>query len=61
MVINRTHLCALFQISKNLTYVGRPYIWVPDFAWFYGFASPNDHGDIAIEEIYGGGKMDLIG
>jgi hypothetical protein len=46
---------ATFKIADDMKYQGRPYIWSPDFAWLYGFASPDKEGNVAVEGIYGGG------
>jgi hypothetical protein len=46
---------ATFDTTNNMTYVGRPYLWSPTFAWMYGFGSPDDQGNVAIQAVYGGG------
>jgi hypothetical protein len=46
---------AMFKIKDNMKYQGRPYIWSPDFAWLYGFASPDNNGNVAVAAVYGGG------
>lgn len=46
---------ATFDTDDNMTYSGRPYLWSPDFAWMYGFASPDELGNVAIQAFYGGG------
>lgn len=45
---------AVFKISDDMTYSGRPYLWSSDKAWMYGFVSPNVHGDLAIVASVGG-------
>jgi hypothetical protein len=46
---------ATFNIKNDMTYVGRPYLWSPDFAWMYGFAAPDNNGNVAMQAVYGGG------
>jgi Putative peptidoglycan binding domain len=46
---------ATFRAS-DLNYIGRPYVWSPNFAWLYGFASPHDNGDLAIMAYFGDGQ-----
>ncbi len=46
---------ATFQES-GMTYLGRPSIWSPSFAWAYGFASPSADGDIGTVAFWGGGS-----
>jgi hypothetical protein len=48
---------AMFNIKKEMAYVGRPYIWSPDFAWMYGYAVPNKQGDLGIVAVFGGGSF----
>jgi hypothetical protein len=45
---------AVFKISDDMTYSGRPYLWSSDKAWMYGFVSPNVHGDLALVASVGG-------
>jgi hypothetical protein len=47
---------ATFKVNSDMKYQGRPYIWSPNFAWLYGFASPNNRGDVAVSAVFGGGK-----
>jgi len=47
---------ATFNTKTNMTYTSRPYLWSPTFAWMYGFGSPDIHGNVAIQAVYGGGK-----
>jgi hypothetical protein len=56
---------AIFNVTsgniENITYIGRPYIWSPDFAWLYGYSSPNNDGDVGIAAFYGGGdKLEKV-
>lgn len=48
---------ATFKINNNISYIGRPYLWSPDFAWMYAFASPDKNGNVAIESFFGGGDF----
>jgi hypothetical protein len=47
---------ATFDTNTNMTYTSRPYLWSPSFAWMYGFGSPDDNGNVAIQAFYGGGQ-----
>lgn len=40
---------------QTLTYLSRPLIWNPDFAWFYAGAAPNARGDLGIATYLAGG------
>jgi hypothetical protein len=54
---------ATFKITSNIsnsTYLGRPYLWNPNFAWLYGYASPNEKGDVAVVAFYGGNELNRI-
>ena len=49
---------ATFDVSSgidNATYLGRSYIWSPDYAWLYAAASPNKEGKIGLVAFYGNG------
>jgi hypothetical protein len=46
---------ALFNITHDMKYIERPYIWSPDFAWADGYISPNNNGDLGIIAFFGGG------
>jgi hypothetical protein len=46
---------ATFNTTDNLAYLGRPYLWSPTFAWMYGYGSPDNQGNVAIQAFYGGG------
>lgn len=48
---------ATFKVSDNMTYVGRPYMWSPDFAWLYGYISPDKNGNLGAVAFFGGGKF----
>jgi hypothetical protein len=39
-----------------MTYLGRPYLWSPIFAWLYGYGSPDNRGNVAIQAFFGGGQ-----
>ena len=41
-----------FKISDSLKYQSRPYIWSPDFAWMYGFASPDKQGNVSYRSSF---------
>lgn len=43
---------ATFDVTKNMTYLGRPYIWSPRFAWLYPSVSVNNN-DVALLAYYG--------
>jgi hypothetical protein len=47
---------AVFE-EGNLSYSGRLYLWNPNYAIMYGYATPNLHGDVGISVFYGGGKL----
>jgi hypothetical protein len=47
---------ATFSLNNNMSYVGRPYLWSPTFAWMYGYASPDKNGNVAVQAFFGGGK-----
>ena len=51
---------ATFNLKDDMTYVGRPYLWSPDFAWMYGFAAPDNNGNVAMQAVYGGGDYHSI-
>jgi hypothetical protein len=44
---------AVFDISNNMSYVGRPYIWHNDFPWQYASAAVNENGDVGVVAYYG--------
>jgi len=46
---------ATFDTNTNMTYTGRPYLWSPIFAWMYGYGSPDNQGNVAIQAFFGGG------
>ena len=46
---------ATFNITNNMTYIGRPYLWSPTFAWMYPFTSPDSQGNVVIQAFFGGG------
>ena len=46
---------ALFNITNDMKYIERPYVWSPDFAWLDGYVLPNKNGDLGIIAFYGGG------
>jgi hypothetical protein len=46
---------ATFDLTNNMAYYNRPYLWNNQFAWQYAHASPNNEGDIGIVAFYGGG------
>jgi hypothetical protein len=46
---------ATFNTTDNMAYLGRPYLWSPTFAWMYGYGSPDNQGNVAIQAFYGGG------
>ncbi len=48
---------AIFNRTTNMAYLGRPYIWSPDFAWLYGYVMPNKNGDLGIMAFFGGGDI----
>jgi hypothetical protein len=47
---------ATFDTNANMTYTGRPYLWSPTFAWMYGYGSPDNQGNVAIQAFFGGGQ-----
>ena len=46
---------ATFSI-RDMSYTGRPYVWHSDYAWMYGFTSPNKRG-LALVAFVGGGAL----
>jgi hypothetical protein len=49
---------ATFDVSsgiENASYLGRSYIWSPDYAWLYAAASPNKEGKVGLVAFYGNG------
>jgi hypothetical protein len=46
---------ATFNTANNMTYLGRPYLWSPIFAWMYGAGSPDSNGNVAMQAFFGGG------
>jgi len=46
---------AIFNITSNMKYIERPYVWSPDFAWLDGYVMPNKNGDLGIIAFFGGG------
>jgi hypothetical protein len=47
---------ATFDVANNMTYLSRPLIWNPDYAWMYGYTTPDKQGNIGIQAFFGGGK-----
>jgi hypothetical protein len=44
---------ATFDISNNMSYIARPYIWHNDFPWLYASAAVNENGDVGVIAFYG--------
>jgi hypothetical protein len=44
---------ATFDISNNMSYIGRPYIWHNDFPWLYASAAVNENGEVGVVAYYG--------
>jgi len=44
---------ATFNIDNNMSYVGRPYIWNPNFPWLYAYPSPQPDGKVGVIAYYG--------
>ena len=47
---------ATFDTKNNMSYFSRPLIWNPNYAWMYGYTSPDKQGNVGIQAFYGGGK-----
>jgi hypothetical protein len=46
---------ATFNITDNMKYLGRPYLWSPTFAWQYPFTTSDSQGNVVIMAFWGGG------
>jgi hypothetical protein len=44
---------ATFDITNNMSYVARPYLWNIEFPWLYGQSATDDKGNIGIVAFYG--------
>jgi hypothetical protein len=44
---------ATFDISNNMSYVGRPYIWNDDFPWLFASAAVNENGEVGVVAYHG--------
>ena len=46
---------AMFDVENNMKKIGRSSIWSDTFSWLYGFATPNEKGDVGVIAVFGGG------
>ena len=46
---------AVFDLSNNTNYVGRPYIWNSHYPILYAYSSPNRNGELGVIVYYGDG------
>jgi hypothetical protein len=46
---------ATFDISDNMSYIGRPYIWSQNYAWLYPSVAVND-GEVSLIAYFGNGQ-----
>jgi hypothetical protein len=51
---------AIFDINKNISYIGRSYIASPLYPWLYGSAAVNDRGDLGLIAFYGDNNISNI-
>jgi hypothetical protein len=51
---------AIFDVSKNTSYVGRSYLANPSYPWLYGSAVVNDRGDLGLVAFYGDNNESTI-